>query len=253
MDKNNNNNKINMEPQIEEMDQDFLTELNDLSKQLKTDDEIIKEFKSKKSKENKDNDKINTKNKNKSESNINNNNNTINNKLNDINELFQNNNENPFNEAYNIMNSKENNFNLEESDLMLDTLNIFNTKINQFNSYLNKSIGVNNKDDTNDKNINKNEINEKESNVLCEILDFLLQSNLLKDTILNMKKSIKESFEKNKNNLKNDENEKYKEALLNADNIINEANKIHPDKNKIMDSLQQLQQISTDVESMLFI
>ncbi len=241
-----------MEPQIEEMDQDFLKELNDLSKQLKTDDEIIKEFKSKKSKENKDNDKINTKNKNKSEPNINDNN-TINNKINDINELFQNNNENPFNEAYNIMNSKENNFNLEESDLMLDTLNIFNTKINQFNSYLNKSIGVNNKNDTNDNNINKNEMNEKESNILCEILDFLLQSNLLKDTILNMKKSIKESFEKNKNILKNDEYEKYKEALLNADNIINETNKIHPDKNKIMDSLQQLQQISTDVDSMLFI
>ena len=64
-----------------------------------------------------------------------------------------------------------------------------------------------------------------------------------------MKQSIEDSFQKNKNNLSKDENEKYKEALLNADNILNETNKVHPDKDKIMDSLQKLHQISNDIDS----
>ena len=68
-----------------------------------------------------------------------------------------------------------------------------------------------------------------------------------------MKKSIEKSLEKNKNNLKKEENEKYKEAILNAEIIINEANKIQPDKHKIMDSLKQLQQISNDIDSISFI
>ena len=67
------------------------------------------------------------------------------------------------------MNSKENLFNLDKNDLMMDTLNIYNTKINQFNTYLSNSIGVNHKNDLND---NRGEVNKKESNILCEILDF---------------------------------------------------------------------------------
>ena len=37
--------------------------------------------------------------------------------------------------------------------------------------------------------------------------------------------------------------------ILNADNILNEMSKIHPDKGKILDSLQNLQKISNDIES----
>ena len=48
-----------------------------------------------------------------------------------------------------------------------------------------------------------------------------------------------------------EENQKYQEALLNANNILNEITKIHPDRGKIMDSLQQLQKISNDIDCIL--
>ena len=136
---------------------------------------------------------------------------------------------------------------------MFESLNSLNSNLCQLNSILSKSIDVKDKNDSknNDNNKNENKINEKENYFINEILEFLFQSNMLKDVIQNMKNSIEESFKKNENNLKKDENEKYKEALFNADNILNELNKIHPDKNKIMDSLQILQQISNDIDSAL--
>jgi hypothetical protein len=268
MEKKNNNNEIKSEPQIEEMDSDFLKELNQLSKQLKTDEEIINEYKSKSNQSqvpksidnnnNNNNNNTNSKDDNnkKYESNKNNNinYNVINNS--DINDLFQNNkngNDNPFNEAFNIMNSKENNFfNLEENNLMFEALNSFSSNLNQFNSILNKAIDIN---DNNDSNNNKsnNDINDDkiEEKLMSEIFDFLIQSDMLKNTILNMRNSIEKSFKKNENDLKKDEKEKYNEALLNADNILNELNKIYPDKNIIMDSIQKLKKISNDIDSIL--
>ena len=267
MKEKNNNNEIKSEPQIEEMDSDFLKELNQLSKQLKTDEEIINEYKSKSNQSQvpKNIDNINNNNNNSKDdnnkkyesdntNNININNNVINN--NDINELFQNNkngNDNPFNEAFNIMNSKENNFfNLEENNSMFEALNSFSSNLNQFNSILNKVIDINDKNDSNNNNsnndINDDKINEK---LMSEIFDFLIQTDMLKNTILDMKNSIEKSFKKNENDLKKDEKEKYNEALLNADNILNELNKIYPDKNIIMDSIQKLKQISNDIDSIL--
>ena len=239
------------EPQLEEMDSDFLKELNELSKQLKTDDELLNDYKAKNSLKKLENNKIIIKPNGAENNNINNN---ITRELENINELFDNNNlnENPFKEAYNIMNSKQTIFDLEENDLLFKSLDSINSDIFKFNSILSKTINLNNKNEINGIE-NKNEINEIENNILGEILDFLIQSNLLKDTIFNMKKSIEKSLEKNKNNLKKEENEKYKEAILNAEIIINEANKIKPDKNKIMDSLKQLQQISNDIDSISFI
>ena len=254
---NNKTNENQSETKIEEMDSDFLKELNQLSKQLKTDDEIINDYKvshppkyEEKSK-NAEKSKNEKETKNDSKPNLDNNNNIniINNNINEINIFLNNNNinENPFKEAYNLMNSKENNiFNLDENNLMFESLDSLNSKVKEFNSILFKTFQPNGSTDN-------GVLDEKENNVLGKILDFLIQSDLLKGTISNMKKSIEESLEKNKNNLKKEENEKYQEALLNANNILNEMNNINPDKNKIMDSLQKLQQISNDVDSILFI
>ena len=201
----------NLEPKSEELDQEFLQELNTLTKQLKTDEEIQKDIKSKQNLNKIDKEKI------KQENNIN---------------------ENPFQEAFDKMNSNnQNSFGFENGDLMFESLNSLNSTMNQFNSLLNNTINSSNNNTEGEKNIqNQNEINEKQNHILEEILDFLIQSNLLKDTILNMKKSIEDSKEKNKNNLKPEEDKKYQEALLNSNNILDEINKIHPDKEKIMDS-----------------
>ena len=151
------------------------------------------------------------------------------------------------------MNSNnQNSFGFENGDVMFESLNSLNSTMNQFNSLLNNTINSSNNNTEGEKNIqNQNEINEKQNHILEEILDFLIQSNLLKDTILNMKKSIEDSKEKNKNDLKPEEDKKYQEALLNSNNILDEINKIHPDKEKIMDSLQQLQKISNDIDCIL--
>ena len=245
----NGNNGNNSELKIEGMDSEFLNELNQLSKQLKTDDEIINDFKEKHSEA-----KTEKGVKPESKSNTNLDNNNIINDISGINNFLNSdkNTENPFKEAFNIMNSKDNIFNINDTDLMFESLESINSKVNHFNGLLKKTYGLSMENGATD-NGNNNEFNEKENNILREILDFLIQSNLLKDTIFNMKKSIEESLEKNKNNLKKEENEKYQEALLNANNILNEMNNINPDKNKIMDSLQKLQQISNDVDSILFI
>ena len=251
MENGDNKNQIKQEPNIEEMDEEFLKELNHLSKQLKTDDEIINDYKLKNSIETETKNSINT------ESNIkpienggnyNNINSNINiNEMGDINELFKDNNINinPFQEAFDLLNAKQNIFNFEDNNLMMESLDSLHSTITQFNSILNKTIGMDNNSNSN--GVDKNGIKEKENKILGEILDFLLQSCMLKNTIINMKQSIEDSFQKNKNNLSKDENEKYKEALLNADIILNEANKVHPDKDKIMDSLQKLHQISNDI------
>ena len=216
----------NLEPKSEELDPEFLQELNTLTKQLKTDEEIQKDIKSKQNLSKIDKEKI------KQENKIN---------------------ENPFQEAFDKMNSNnQNSFGFENGDLMFESLNSLNSTMNQFNSLLNNTINSSNNNTEGEKNIqNQNEINEKQNHILEEILDFLIQSNLLKDTILNMKKSIEDSKEKNKNDLKPEEDKKYQEALLNSNNILDEINKIHPDKEKIMDSLQKLQKISNDIDCIL--
>ena len=93
---------------------------------------------------------------------------------------------------------------------------------------------------------------DKEIEILIEqIMEFLIQSDLLKHTISNMKKTIEDSFENNKNNLKSEEINKYEEAISTANNILDEINKVNFDKKKILDSLQKLQQISNDIDGML--
>ena len=214
----------NSDQKSEELAPEFLQELNTFTEQLKTDEEIQKDIKSKQIQNNNEQNKI------KSE---------------------QKENENPFQEAFNIMNSNnKNSFGFENGDLMYESLNSLNSTMNQFNSLLNNTLNANNNNEG-EKNNDKNEINEKQNHILEEILDFLIQSNLLKDTILNMKKSIEDSKEKSENNLKPEEIQKYEEASLDANNILNEVNKIHPDKGKILDYLQHLQKISNDIDCIL--
>ena len=219
--------KEKTESKIEEMDPEFLQELNTLTNQLKTDEEIKNELKSKQTSNNlKEKEKINSEN------------------------TDKNLNINPFQEALNMMNSYNKNlFTIDNNDSMIESLNELNSTMNKFNSLLNNTINMNNNIEEN--NLDNNKIDEKQNDILKEILDFLIQSNLLKDTVLNMKKEIDKSLEKNKNTLKPEENKKYEEALLNANNILIEINKINPDKNKILDSLQQLQKISNDIDCIL--
>ena len=209
----------NENPSSEDMDPEFLKELNSLTKQLKTDEEIQKDLK--KNKESSDK------------------------KENEIKENIID--QNPFNEAFDKMNLN-NFYNNENNDLIFESLDNLNSQVNQFNFLLNKSIDLNKNNNKDKETENKNEINEKQNNLLKEILDFLIQSNLLKDTILNMKKLVEESFEKNKNKLKPEEKNKYEEVLINTNIIINEVDKLNPDRDKIMDSLEKLQQISNDID-----
>jgi hypothetical protein len=240
--KNVKENELKKEQQIE-LDSDFMKELNQVSKQLKTDEEIIYGYKPEYSKQNYGGDK--TKTENKLEQNMIYDLNKDMNNLNLIELLInQNTNDNPFKEAYNIMNLKENNFSLNNNDLIFESLDILNANVHQFNDILYKIVDLNG---------NSKKKNDKNNNILGEILNFLIQSNLLKNTILNMKISIEESFEKNKNNLKKEENQKYQEALKNAETIIKEINKVDPDKSKIMDCLFKLQKISNDIDSISLI
>ena len=189
----------NGEIKTEEKDEEFLQELQSLTNQLKTDEEIQQDFKTKqKLKKEKEQKKEIEEKQNSNENNKS---------------------ENPFNEAFNLMNSNgQNFFDINSGDLMVDSLN--------------------------------NGLDEKQNHFMEEILDFLIQSDLLKDTVLNMKKSIDDSFKKNKNNLKLEENKKYEEAILSANIILNELNKVHPNRGKILDSLNKLQQISNDIDNM---
>ena len=214
-----------------------MKELNQVSKQLKTDEEIIYGYKLEDSKQNYDGDY--TKKENELEQKMIYDLNKDMNNFNFIELLInQNTNDNPFKEAYNIMNLKENNFSLNNNDLIFESLDILNANVHQFNDILYKIVDLNG---------DSKKKNDKNTIILGEILNFLIQSNLLKNTILNMKISIEESFEKNKNTLKKEENQKYQDALKNAETIIKEINKVDPDKSIIMDCLFKLQKISNDI------
>ena len=76
------------------------------------------------------------------------------------------------------------------------------------------------------------------------VLDYLIKFDLLKETILNMKKSINEAFEKNKETLNENEKNKYEESIKCANLILEEISKSNFDKQKIIDNLYNLQQIA---------
>ena len=187
-------------------DDDFLNELNELSQKIKKEPKL------------KENSDIITPIKNNIESKEDNKNlleakKELENNINKINEQFKFMNEsNPFIEAFN----NNNNNNINEKDLS----NLFNELELNLN-------GMNN-------------IMEMFENVL----DYLIKFDLLKETILNMKKSINEAFEKNKETLNENEKNKYEESIKCANLILEEISKSNFDKQKIIDNLYNLQQIA---------
>ena len=219
----------NGEKKSEENDAEFLQELNSLTNQIKTDEEIQEDFKLKQKSEKEKEQK--------KEPEIKENNNNIN--------------ENPFNGAFNMMNSNNLNlFDFDNGDLLFESLNSISSKMNQINTLFKNTLNNNKTNGAED--INKANGMEQGSEILMEqIMEFLIQSDLLKHTISNMKKTIEDSFENNKNNLKSEEINKYEEAISTANNILDEINKVNFDKKKILDSLQKLQQISNDIDGML--
>lgn len=94
-------------------------------------------------------------------------------------------------------------------------------------------------------NIDKEEelTEDKQKELSDNVLNYLIECNLLKDSILRMKESIVNSYNSCKNNIDQKEKEKYEQYIKWSDIILNESNKENPDKVLIGDILYKLQDI----------
>ncbi len=209
-------------------DDDFLNELNALSQKIKKEPKL------------KENSDIITPIKNNIESKEDNKNlleakKELENNINKINEQFKFMNEsNPFIEAFN-----NNNNNINEKDLS----NLFNELELNLNGMNNIMEDFLKKENLSNENNNTNG-KDYEMKMFENVLDYLIKFDLLKETILNMKKSINEAFEKNKETLNENEKNKYEESIKCANLILEEISKSNFDKQKIIDNLYNLQQIA---------
>ncbi len=220
-------------------DDDFLKELNELSKKINEEPELNNNMNNTieneklipklnlmdnniKNKENKNENKQIIESKKELEQNIN-----------KINEQFKLMNEsNPFIDAFN-------NNNINEKDLsnMFNELELNLNGMNNLMENILKEEKLSNQKDNND---NK----ENQMKMFEDVLDYLIQFDLLKETILNMKKAINEAFDKNKGNLNQNEINKYEESIKCADLILEEISKKNMNKQIIIDNLYNLQQIA---------
>ena len=211
-------------------DDDFLNELNELSQKIKKEPKL------------KENSDIITPIKNNIESKEDNKNlleakKELENNINKINEQFKFMNEsNPFIEAFN---NNNNNNNINEKDLS----NLFNELELNLNGMNNIMEDFLKKENLSNENNNTNG-KDYEMKMFENVLDYLIKFDLLKETILNMKKSINEAFEKNKETLNENEKNKYEESIKCANLILEEISKSNFDKQKIIDNLYNLQQIA---------
>ena len=210
-------------------DDDFLNELNELSQKIKKEPKL------------KENSDIITPIKNNIESKEDNKNlleakKELENNINKINEQFKFMNEsNPFIEAFN--NNNNNNINEKELSNLFNELELnLNGMNNIMEDFLKKENLSNENNNTNGK--------DYEMKMFENVLDYLIKFDLLKETILNMKKSINEAFEKNKETLNENEKNKYEESIKCANLILEEISKSNFDKQKIIDNLYNLQQIA---------
>jgi len=220
-------------------DDDFLKELNELSKKLNKEPELKNNMNNKIEKEKLIPNLINNienkekKNENKElieskkilEQNIN----KINEQFNLINQS------NPFIDAFN----NNNNNNINEKDLS-NMFNDLELNLNGMNNLMENFL-------KGEKFSNENNINDNKENQIKmfeDVLDYLIQFDLLKETILNMKNAINEAFEKNKEKLNQNEINKYKESIKCADLILEEISKKNMNKQIIIDNLYNLQQIA---------
>ena len=210
-------------------DDDFLNELNELSQKIKKEPKL------------KENSDIITPIKNNIESKEDNKNlleakKELEKNINKINEQFKFMNEsNPFIEAFN----NNNNNNINEKDLS----NLFNELELNLNGMNNIMEDFLKKENLSNENNNTNG-KDYEMKMFENVLDYLIKFDLLKETILNMKKSINEAFEKNKETLNENEKNKYEESIKCANLILEEISKSNFDKQKIIDNLYNLQQIA---------
>ena len=220
-------------------DDDFLKELNELSKKLNKEPELKNNMNNKIEKEKLIPNLINNienkekKNENKElieskkilEQNIN----KINEQFNLINQS------NPFIDAFN----NNNNNNINEKDLS-NMFNDLELNLNGMNNLMENFL-------KGEKFSNENNINDNKENQIKmfeDVLDYLIQFDLLKETILNMKNAINEAFDKNKGNLNQNEINKYEESIKCADLILKEISKKNMNKQIIIDNLYNLQQIA---------
>jgi DNA-binding XRE family transcriptional regulator len=210
-------------------DDDFLNELNELSQKIKKEPKLIENSDIitpiKNNIESKEDSKNLLEAKKELEKNIN-----------KINEQFKFMNEsNPFIEAFN----NNNNNNINEKDLS----NLFNELELNLNGMNNIMEDFLKKENLSNENNNTNG-KDYEMKMFENVLDYLIKFDLLKETILNMKKSINEAFEKNKETLNENEKNKYEESIKCANLILEEISKSNFDKQKIIDNLYNLQQIA---------
>ena len=210
-------------------DDDFLNELNELSQKIKKEPKLIENSDIitpiKNNIESKEDSKNLLEAKKELEKNIN-----------KINEQFKFMNEsNPFIEAFN----NNNNNNINEKDLS----NLFNELELNLNGMNNIMEDFLKKENLSNENNNTNG-KDYEMKMFENVLDYLIKFDLLKETILNMKKSINEAFEKNKEILNENEKNKYEESIKCANLILEEISKSNFDKQKIIDNLYNLQQIA---------
>ena len=210
-------------------DDDFLNELNELSQKIKKEPKLIENSDIitpiKNNIESKEDSKNLLEAKKELEKNIN-----------KINEQFKFMNEsNPFIEAFN----NNNNNNINEKDLS----NLFNELELNLNGMNNIMEDFLKKENLSNENNNTNG-KDYEMKMFENVLDYLIKFDLLKETILNMKKSINEAFEKNKETLNENEKNKNEESIKCANLILEEISKSNFDKQKIIDNLYNLQQIA---------
>ena len=218
-------------------DDDFLKELNELSKKINKEPELKNNMNNKidneklipklnlinNNKDNKNENKQFIESKKELEQNIN----KINEQLTLINES------NPFINAFN------NNNNITEKDLS-NMFNEIESNLNGMNNLMENFLKREKLSNEKDNNDNK----ENQMKMFEDVLDYLIQFDLLKETILNMKNAINEAFDKNKGNLNQNEINKYEESIKCADLILKEISKKNMNKQIIIDNLYNLQQIA---------
>ena len=218
-------------------DDDFLKELNELSKKINKEPELKNNMNNKidneklipklnlinNNKDNKNENKQFIESKKELEQNIN----KINEQLTLINES------NPFINAFN------NNNNITEKDLS-NMFNEIESNLNGMNNLMENFLKGEKLSNEKDNNDNK----ENQMKMFEDVLDYLIQFDLLKETILNMKNAINEAFDKNKGNLNQNEINKYEESIKCADLILKEISKKNMNKQIIIDNLYNLQQIA---------
>ena len=220
-------------------DDDFLKELNELSKKINKEPELKNNMNNKidneklipklnlinNNKDNKNENKQFIESKKELEQNIN----KINEQLTLINES------NPFINAFNT----NNNNNITEKDLS-NMFNEIESNLNGMNNLMENFLKREKLSNEKDNNDNK----ENQMKMFEDVLDYLIQFDLLKETILNMKNAINEAFDKNKGNLNQNEINKYEESNKCADLILKEISKKNMNKQIIIDNLYNLQQIA---------